>query len=403
MKEVVIAGYLRTGQSRSKPSEPSRDWLGNLRADDMMERLLPEVIKRTGISPEEIDDFIVGSGWGVSENFTLGGRCPLFMANLPQRIAAKFVDQACGTSMAAIHIGAMEIQTGNADAVMVAGMDHLTRVPMGMTLFEKGIISPNMRLFSEEKYKHWDMITTFNMGLTAEKLFTQTEFTREDMDAWGVRSHRLACQAQQDGFFSEEIMPVEAPQADGSMLLVDKDQSVRENATMEDMAKLKPAYKPDGAITAGNSSPLSAGVSSMILMEKEFAREKGIKPLATIRSIGFVGVDPTIMGIGPVPSSRKALKLAGLDVKDINYWEINEAFSIVALYAIKELGIDPEYVNVMGGGLAIGHPMGASGIRITGTLARILGKKEARYGVATMCCGGGQGVATVIEHEAYNW
>ncbi len=402
MKEVIIAGYLRTAQSRSKPSDPSRDWLGNMRADDLLERLLPEAVKRAGIDPIDIDDLIVGSGWGVTENFTMGGRTPVFMANFPDRIAAKFVDQACGSSMAGIHIGTMEIQTGNAGAVIIAGIEHLTRVPMGMALFEKGIISPNMRLFSEEKYGHWDMLTTFNMGLTAEKLLGQTGFTREEMDAWGVRSHRLAYGAQQGGFFSGEIMPVEAPQSDGSMKVVDRDQGVRENVTMEDMVKLKPAYKPDGAITAGNSSPLNAGASSMILMEKELARKKGIRPLATIRSIGFTGVDPSIMGIGPVPSSRKALAMAGLEVKDIDCWEINEAFSIVTLYAIRELGIDPERVNVMGGGLAIGHPMGASGVRITGTLARILGEKRGRYGLATMCCGGGQGVATVIEREEYD-
>ncbi len=400
MKEAVIAGYLRTGLSKSKPSDPSRDWLGNLRTDEMLERLLPELVKRTGVNPEEIDDFIVGSGWGVTENFTLGGRCPIFMANLPERIAAKFVDQACGSSMAGIHIGTMEIQTGNADMVMVAGIEHLTRVPMGMALYEKGIISPNMRLFTEEQYKHWDMFTTFNMGLTAEKLLAQSEFSREDMDAWGVRSHKLACKAQEDGFFSGEIMPITAPQADGTELIVDRDQGIRQNVNIEDLAKLKPAYKPDGTITAGNSSPLNAGASSMILMEKDLALKKGIRPLATIRSIGFAGVDPSIMGTGPVPASRKALKMAGLEVKDIDYWEINEAFSIVALNAIRELGINPELVNVMGGGLAIGHPMGVSGVRITGTLARILSRKEGRYGVATMCCGGGQGVATVIEREA---
>ncbi len=403
MKEAVIAGYLRTAQSRSRPSDPARDWFGALRADELLERLLPEVVKRTGIDPGEIDDLVVGSGWGVTENFTLGGRTPVFMANLPERIAAKFVDQACGSSMAGIHIGAMEIQTGNADAVLVAGIEHLTRVPMGMALFEKGIIAPNLRMFTEEKFKHWDMGTTFNMGMTAEKLLARTDFTREEMDAWAVRSHSLACKAREEGFFAGEILAVEARQADGTKMVVDRDQGVREDVNSEDLAKLKPAYKPDGAVTAGNSSPLNAGASSMILMEKEFARKKGIKPLATIRSIGFVGVDPSLMGIGPVPSSLKALGTAGLKPRDVDYWEINEAFSIVPLYAIRELGIDPNRVNVTGGGLALGHPMGASGVRITGTLARILGEKGGRYGLATMCCGGGQGVATVIEREEYDW
>jgi acetyl-CoA C-acetyltransferase len=219
------------------------------------------------------------------------------------------------------------------------------------------------------------------------------------MDRWGVRAHQRAAKAQNEGFFKEEILPIEAMQADGSTLLVDRDQAVREDATLGAMKNLKPAFKPDGVITAGNSSPLSAGASSMILMSKEIAKKKEIKPMATIRSIGFAGVDPTIMGMGPVPASRKALEKVGLGVKDIDYWEINEAFCIVTLYCIKELGIDPERVNVMGGGTAIGHPLGATGIRLVGTLARILDAKDGRYGLANACVGGGQGVATIIERE----
>ncbi len=403
MKEAVIVGYLRTAWSRSRPGDPSKDWFGNLSTSELFSRLLPEVLKRTDISSDEIDDFIVGSALGVSENYSMGGRNPIFAANLSDRIAAKFVDQQCGSSMAAIHIGAMEIQTGNADAVLVGGMEHMTRVPMGMDLVQKGAIVPNMSFFLEKKYRHWEMGTATNMGLTAEKLTELSGFTRKELDEWGVRSHNLAQKAQKEEFFDEEILTVDSFQTGGSVMPVNRDQGIREDVKLEDMTSLKPAYKPDGVITAGNASPLNAGVSSMILMSKEAARKKGIKPLATVRSIGFAGVDPTIMGIGPVPSSRKALKAAGLDVKDIDFWEINEAFSIVVLYAMKELGIDPEKINVMGGALALGHPLGATGIRIAGTLARILQKKERRYGVATACCGGGQGVATVIEREKYNW
>jgi acetyl-CoA acyltransferase len=183
-------------------------------------------------------------------------------------------------------------------------------------------------------------------------------------------------------------------------MVVNRDQAVRDDATLEGMKDLKPAFKPDGVITAGNSSPLNAAATSMILMSKETAKKKGIKPMATIRSIGFAGVDPTIMGVGPVPASRKALEKAGLKAKDIDYWEINEAFCIVVLNCIKELGIDPDRINVMGGGTAIGHPLGATGIRLVGTLARILKAKGGRYGLANACVGGGQGVATIIEREA---
>ena len=399
MREVVVAGYLRTAQSRSRPNDPPRDWFHKVRSDDLLAKLLPEVIKRTGIKAEEIEDFIVGSATGVNEQWSYGGRFPIFLANLPQTIAAKFVDQQCGSAMAGIHVGFMEIAMGFADIVMIGGMEHMTRVPIGGPLLEKGAIAPNMRLFTDPAYKHWDMMTTMNMGFTAEKLFAQSGLTKEDMDRWGVRSHQLAAKAQKEGFFKDEILPIEAEQADGKMMVVDKDQAVRADTTMEGMKDLKPAYKPDGAVTAGTSSPLNAAATSMILMSKETAKKKGIQPMAVIRSIGFAGVDPTIMGVGPVPASRKALEKAGLQVKDIDYWEINEAFAIVVLNCAKELGIDPDRVNVMGGGLAIGHPLGATGIRLVGTLARILRAKGGRYGLANACVGGGQGVATIIENE----
>ena len=263
----------------------------------------------------------------------------------------------------------------------------------------KGAISPNPRLSADPAYKRWDMETSTNMGLTAEKLFAQTGFTKEDMDRWGAHAHQLASKAYKEGFFKDEILPIEAEQADGKILVVDQDQAVRDDATLEGMKELKPAFKSDGVITAGNSSPLNAGASSMILMSKETAKKKGIQPMATIRSIGFAGVDPTIMGVGPVPASRMALEKSGLQVKKIDYWEINEAFAIVALNCIKELGIDPDRVNVMGGGTAIGHALGATGVRLVGTLARILKVKGGRYGLANACVGGGQGVATIIVRE----
>jgi len=398
MRDVVIVGYLRTAQSRSRPNDPARDWFHKLRADELLAKLLPEVIKRTGLKAEEIDDFVVGSSIGVNEQWAYGGRTPIWLANLPETLSAKFVDQQCGSSMAAIHVGFMEIAMGFADIVMVGGMEHMTRVPMG-GMAPKGHISLNMRLFTEPSYKHWDMLTSTNMGLTAEKLFTQRNFTKEEMDRWGTRSHQLASKAYKEGFFKDEILPIEAEQADGKSLVVDRDQAVRDDATLEGMKDLKPSFKPDGVITPGNSSPLNAAASSMILMSKETAKKRGLQPMATIRSLGFAGVDPSIMGVGPVPASRMALEKAGLQVKDIDYWEINEAFAIVVLNCMKDLGIDPDRVNVMGGGTAIGHPLGATGIRLVGTLARILKVKNGRYGLANACVGGGQGVATIIERE----
>jgi acetyl-CoA acyltransferase len=403
MREVVIAGYLRTAQSRSRPTDPARDWFCNMRADELLAKVLPELVDRVGIDAKEIEDFLVGCATGVGEQWAYGGRSPILLANLPETIPAKFVDQQCGSAMAAVQIGFMEIAQNFADVVMIGGMEHMTRVPMGGTTTDRGLVAPNMSLFMDPKYQHWDMMTTMNMGLTAEKLFAQTDYTKEDMDKWGVRSHQLASQAQKDGFFDGEILPIEAPQADGSVMTVDKDQAVRDDATLEGMASLRPAFKKDGVITAGISSPLNAAATSMMLMSKETAKAKGIKPMATIRSIGFAGVDPTIMGHGPVPASQRALDAVGLKASDIDYWEINEAFCIVALNCIKELGLDPDSVNVMGGGTAIGHALGATGVRLTGTLARILEAKGGRYGCANACVGGGQGVAIIIEREEYDW
>jgi len=399
MRDVVVVGYLRTAQSRSRPNAPERDVFHKLRADDLLAKLLPETLKRSSVAPEEVDDFLVGAAVGVNENFTYGGRYPIFLADLPETIPAKFVDQQCGSSMAGIHIGFMEIAMGFADTVLVGGMEHQTRNYGAPLRAKEGALSPNPRFFEDPAMAHWDFTTLSNMGYTAEKLYTQTDISKEEMDQWGTRAHNLAEKAQNEGFFDGEILPVEAEQADGSKMRVDKDQGVRAGATYEGVKGLKPAFKEDGVITAGNSSPLNAAATSTILMSREKARAKGIKPLATIRSIGFAGVDPTVMGKGPVPASRRALERAGLEVKDIDFWEINEAFAIVALNCIKELGIDPDRVNVMGGGTAIGHPLGATGNRLVGTLARILEMKDARWGLANACCGGGQGVATIIERE----
>jgi acetyl-CoA acetyltransferases len=240
------------------------------------------------------------------------------------------------------------------------------------------------------------------MGLTAEKLFDLRQkepphITREEMDELAFRSHQNAAKALEEGFFKDEIMPVEVTLADGTKKVVDHDLSIRADTTLEKIAAVPPAFKPDGAITAGNSSPLNAAATAMILMSKEKAKEYGLDPMAKIVSMGWAGVDPSMMGLGPVPASKMALKHAGLEVKDIDFWEINEAFAVVTVNAIKELGIDPEKVNVKGGAIAIGHPLGATGTRLVGTLARILNLEGGRYGLATPCVGGGQGAATIIE------
>ncbi len=393
MRDVVIAGYLRTAQSRARPREPERDVFGQLRTDEMLAWLLPALLERSRIEPGEVDDFILGCAQPFGEQFTIGGRTPLLLANLDWRTPTKVVDQQCGSAITAAQTAFLEIATGNADIVVCAGMEHMTRLPMN----GYGALEQNPRLASDPGLAHWDIRTANNMGLTAEKLAEAGGITREAMDAWGVRSHRRARQAQEDGFLAGEILPIDAPQADGSTLAVDEDQSIRGDANMESMAGLRTPFKEAGRITPGNASPLNAGASALALMSRDTARDKQLAPLAFIRSIGFAGVEPDLMGRGPVPASRMALERAGLQAEDIDCWEINEAFAAVVLYAIQELGIDAERVNVRGGGIAIGHPLAASGGRILGTLARILEERNGRFGCATMCCGGGQGVAIVVE------
>ena len=399
MEEVVIVSYLRTPFSRSRPREPERDVFNSLRMDDMAGRLVKEMIQRTKINPEEIGDVITGTAMPLLEQWLYGGKGINFLARLPFSVPAQGIDRQCASSMSTVHQGTMEIMLGYSDIVISCGIEHMTHIPaLGGGGATQVPILPNPRFFTEE-YKDYDLMTAMNMGLTAEKLLSETTFTREDMDRWALKSHQMAAKAVEEGYFKEEILPIEAVQADGTKRVIDHDVSIRGDTSMEALAQLQPSFKPDGAITAGNSSPLNAGASAIMLMSKKKAQKYNLKPLAKIISMGWAGVDPTVMGKGPVPASRKALAHAGLEAKDIDFWEINEAFVIVALYAMKELGIDPNKVNVKGGATAIGHPLGASGTRLVGTCARILNVEGGKYGLANACIGGGQGAATILERE----
>lgn len=398
MEEAVIVSYLRTPFSRARPREPERDVFNSLRMDDLAARLVQEMIQRTKINPEEIGDVLTGTAMPVLEQWLYGGKSINFLAKLPFNVAAQGIDRQCVSSMSTIHQGAMEIMLGYSDIVISCGIEHMTHIPTLGGGERQVPVEPNPKFVTEE-FKELDIMTTMNMGLTAEKLLSQTTFTREDMDRWALKSHQMAAKAVEEGYFKGEILPIEAAQADGTKKVFEYDVSIRADTAMEALAQLKPSFKPDGQITPGNSSPLNAGASAMMLMSKKKAQKCNLKPLAKIISMGWAGVDPTVMGKGPVPSSRMALEHAGLEAKDIDFWEINEAFVIVALYTMKELGIDPDKVNIKGGATAIGHPLGASGTRLVGTLARILNVEGGKYGLATACVGGGQGAATILERE----
>jgi acetyl-CoA C-acetyltransferase len=399
LKEVVIVDYLRSPISRSRPNQPERDVLHKIPADVLLSMVIKEIISRAKFDSMDIDEVITGCANQVKENFLYGGRHPVFLGELPITAAAMGVDRQCGSSMASVHIGAMEIMTGNSEIVLACGMEHMTRIPRGTDLTMRHTeLGDNQKFPNHAKY---DLKTGFSMLQTAQQLWEQNpDITREKMDQWSLRSHERAIQARDEGFFDEEILPVEGTLPDGSKKIIKYDQSMRGGSTLEVMSNLRvvsTGINKEPQITAGNSSPLNAGAGCAVLMSKNRAEELGIKPIVKIRSMGWAGVNPGVMGQGPVPSSKKALENAGLSVEDIDFWEINEAFAIVPLYAIKLLNIPEEKVNVKGGAIALGHPLGMTGVRLVGTLARILQVEGGKLGLATACVGGGQGVATIIE------
>ncbi|MFW9867218.1 MAG: acetyl-CoA C-acyltransferase [Candidatus Thorarchaeota archaeon] len=422
LKEVWMIDYARTGFSRSRPRQPERDVFGEIRGDELLATLLmkffDEKLANKGITKEDIDELTVGSAMGVGENWAYGGRVQAFLAEFPFKTSAMFIDKQCGSAGAGMHVGIMEIMTGFSKCVLSTGVEHMTRVSMQNTH-----ITPNMKMINKKSEwfrPQYDFATTSNMIQTAQKLYEEEmpAFTKEDIDKLGVRSHNLTVENTEAGWFKGEIIPVEG-HVEGNVeekMMVDRDMAARKS-TLEGVGGLRRLSRPffleknggkegyqeregtlEGVITAGNSSPLNAGATACILMEAEEAKKRGLEPLARIVSIGYAGVDPTVMGRGPVPASQRALDYAGLTADDIDYWEINEAFCVVTLNCMKAFNIPEEKVNVMGGASAIGHPLGATMVRLPGTLARILKDKKAKYGIANACVGGGQGIATLIEN-----
>ncbi|MEM0134068.1 MAG: acetyl-CoA C-acetyltransferase [Thermoplasmatales archaeon] len=388
-KEVYIVYYKRTAFSRARPNEPDKDVFNSIRMDVAYSKLIMDGIEKTGLNPKEIDDVVTGCAYQRDENWMYGGRHPVFLSNLPPEVTSMAVDRACASSMNSVSIGAMEIMSGNSDIVMAGGFEHMTHVPR----LSNKLCTP---LLEDKKYSEYRMKEAYNMGLTAENLALLKGINRYDMDRYSLESHSRASKATQNGWMLDEILPIEVDRGMGKEI-IDKDQSIRENTSLEQLTALSPAFKADGVITAGNSSPLNSGASLIILASGKKVRELGINPISKIAGFGWAGVPPHLMGLGPVPASRKALSKIGLRPEEIDLWEINEAFAVVVLNAMNELGLDHSSVNVNGGAIAIGHPLGASGARLIGTLSRMLKEKGKNRGVATLCVGGGQGYSTVLE------
>ena len=393
IQDVVIIDYIRSPFSRSNPKTPEKDLLNGYTMPDVLGMLWKELIKRNKLDAKVIDEAITGTANPVLENFTFGGKFPAFLGDLPFEVASHQTDMQCGSAFCGLRSAVMSIACGFADVALAGGIEHMTHIPMG----GGGAIKFPEKLMTDPQYKKVDLMFSINMGFTAQKLQELAGVSREEMDKLAARSHQLT--AKSKDWLKQEMLPLEVTMPDGTKQMLDYDASCRPDTTYEVLAALKPAYKPDGTITAGNASPLNAGATAMLIMSREKAKKLGYKPIASFVSFGVAGVDPTIMGAGPVPAVKKALEYAKMQAKDIDYWEINEAFAIVPLYAMKEFKIPEEKVNIHGGAMAIGHPLGASGIRLVGTLARILQEKKAKYGCASMCVGGGQGIGAIIKAE----
>jgi acetyl-CoA acyltransferase len=384
-RDAVIVDFGRTAMGRSKGG-----CYRNTRAEDMSADLVNGLFARNPkVDASEVEDVIWGcvnqtkeQGWNIARMMSL-------MTVIPHTAGGQTVSRLCGSSMSALHTAAQAIMSNNGDMFVVGGVEH-----MGHLAMDHGV-DPNPRLA-----KHVAKAAGM-MGMTAEVLGMMHGITREQQDEFGARSHRLAHAATEAGAFKEEIIAIDGHNSDGFKVKMSRDETIRPETTVEGLAKLRPAFNPaSGTVTAGTSSQVTDGASAMIVMSAERAQALGVQPLAKIRSMAVAGVDPSIMGYGPVPATQKALARAGLTMEDIDHLELNEAFAAQALPVLKDLGmldLMDQKVNLHGGAIALGHPFGCSGTRITGTLLNVMRQNEGSLGVSTMCVGLGQGITTIIE------
>ncbi len=383
MKTAVIIDAVRTPIGRA---HKEKGYFRDVRSDDLAVACVRALVERTGIDPAEIEDVVLGNTQQTGEQGLNAARAVALMAGLPVTTGGTTVNRLCGSSLQALHQAAHSIAAGYEDVQIVGGLEHMHHLPMDFNL------DLNAKLFQRTSKG------ALLMGVTAEFLAQTQGISREDQDAFALRSHQYAAAAHAKGDFSKEIIPVYGRDEDGSRILTQIDQCVRADTSLEALAALEPAFMPKyGTVTAGNSSPLNDGAAALLVMSEEKAKQLGLKPLARVVATAVAGVEPCVMGTGPVPAVHKALSRAGLKVKDIDLIELNEAFAAQALACIRMLGLNEEKVNVRGGAIAIGHPLGASGARISTTLVYAMRDRGARYGLATMCIGMGQGIATVLE------
>ncbi|MEH6402788.1 MAG: thiolase family protein [Sneathiella sp.] len=376
MKNVVIAGYARSPFTLANKGE-----MVKIRPDEMAAQVVRGLIKSTGVNVDDIEDVIIGSAFPEAEQGLNVARMISFLAGIPKTAAATTVNRFCGSSMQAIHMAAGAIQMGAGEVFICGGIESMTRVPMGG--FNP---APHPRLYKEYPEAY------ISMGITAENLAKQYNISRTEQEEMAVESHARATAARAAGKFKDEIIPI----VDGN-IRVEEDGCIRPETTVDTLSGLKAAFDANGTVTAATSSPLTDGASATLICSEEYADAHGLKKLARIKSIAIAGCAPEIMGIGPVPATEKALKRAGVTLADIDIIELNEAFAAQSLAVLKESGMNYDITNIDGGAIALGHPMGATGARITGKLASLLQREGKSLGLATQCIGGGQGIATVLE------
>ena len=391
MDEVVILGARRTALGKFGGT------LATTPASALGARVISQLLTDTGVKPEQVDEVIMGQvlaagvGMNPARQATLG-------AGLPVEVPAMTINKVCGSGLKSVHLAAQAIRCGDASVVIAGGQENMSMSPHVVPDSRNGQRMGDWTLVDTMiKDGLWDVFNDYHMGCTAENIAKKYEISREDQDAFAVLSQNRAEAAQKAGRFREEIVPVEIPQRKKPPIVFDVDEFPRHGATIEGMAKLRPAFVPDGTVTAANASGINDGAAALLLASASKADELGVAPLARVAAYASGALDPAIMGMGPVPATRRCLEKAGWTVDDLDLIEANEAFAVQALGVSREMGWDDERVNVNGGAIALGHPIGASGARVTVTLIHEMLKRDAKKGLATLCIGGGQGVAVALE------
>jgi acetyl-CoA acyltransferase len=380
VREAVIVEAVRT------PIGRRNGVLSGIRPDELAAMVLAAVVERAGISPDLVEDVIMGCVSQVGEQAADIGRIAALIAGYPVEVPGTTIDRQCGSSQQAVHFAAQAIISGDMDVVVAAGVESMSRVPMFSNMQGAN--------FSDKLTSRYEMI---NQGLAAERISEKWGFSRTQLDEFSLKSHEKALQAQKEGRFQREILPVEVILPDKGKVTVDKDEGPREDTSLEKLGALPSAFMENGLIHAGNSSQISDGAAALLLMSRDKAEQLGLKPRFRVLARAVVGSDPTLMLTGPIPATKKVLAKAGLQISDIDVFEVNEAFAPVPLAWLSETGADPEKLNPNGGAIALGHPLGASGARLMTTMIYELERSGGRYGLQTMCEGHGMANATIIE------